>query len=70
MRAVQNEIISRLGRDMSAVLTERFYSLTAMLDRFVTELIAWHGDNRNLLMQCVRGRRHPGLDWFSKTVRA
>ena len=50
MRAVQNEIISRLGRDMSAVLTERFDSLTAMLDRFVTELIAWHGDNRNLLI--------------------
>lgn len=50
VRAVQNEIISRLGRDMSAVLAERFDSLTAMLDRFVTELIAWHGDNRNLLI--------------------
>lgn len=34
----------------SAVLAERFDSLTAMLDRFVTELIARHGDNRNLLI--------------------
>ena len=50
VRAVQNEIMLRLARYMSGVLAERFDSLGDMLDRFVLELIGWHGDNRNLLI--------------------
>ena len=50
VRAVQNEMMMRLARYMTGVLAKRFDSLADMLDRFVLELIGWHGDNRNLLI--------------------